>query len=559
MPENSKNKPEKPSNKNLPTYELRSKTTDSPKNTEYSLKPKAKVVHTPIGRGKGSTSKNPDKSGPNAMDNSEIQNSASSITSNTVKTVDFPPRRRKESIDEILNANMSKETQNSSYGSQGSQGSQNKILSVTENSEPQNDLATELNKIKLVINHLINEQSSTGAIPKIPKEMRRTSNIASKQETAKSNTVRVTADDELSSDIESDFQSFLRQRRKAKQQRNKTATSSSEELSDNKSVHSRVRVASSQRSSLTVRNEMDKWGLRFDNSHKSLPIKSFLFRVKTLKDAYGYDSDHVCKYFHLLLSGEPLNWYYQFLSTHRNITWKILKKEILERFRSNQNDLKISNKMQNLKQGKDSFEQFYNEICALNHSLDVPKTDEEIISILRENMDDGIRQRVFSCETSSLTKFLHLCNDAYEDVIKVRQARKDFYNNNKINRISEIDQFSVDDDINILEARLSKIRESKMKSLPNVRVNPILNIDELSIEEIDEIFNQTRSHKLRNNDRLTCFNCEKQGHGFVFCPEDKIGIFCYRCGKRDVKTIDCPKCSDLNGNRSEHQNGSSRS
>lgn len=546
MSDANKNKPSKPPSKTSPSYELRSKTTGD------SLNSRTKVVHTPLGRGRPPTH-DPNKSGPNAIDDSDPKSPTASGT--IAKSTDLPPRRRKESIDKILDENMAKENSSSTQGSRSP--SQNQTITANEK---QIDLAMELHKIKQVINHLINDKTSTGAIPKIPIKFRKSNETLSERANERSKTIqsKTIGDDGSSSDIESDLQSFSRQKRNVREQRNKTVTSSSEELSDNQSVYSRQRANSSQRTSFTVRNEMDKWGLRFDNSNKSLPIKSFLFRVKTLKEAYGYNSAHVCKYFHLLLSGEPLNWYYQFLGKHRNVTWKSLKKEILERFRSNQNDLKISNKMQSLKQGKDSFEQFYNEICALNHSLDVPKTDEEIISILRENMDDGIRQRVFSCETSSLTKFLHLCNEAYDDVIKFRQSRKDYYAS-KSNRINEIEHLSLDDDIDILETKLSKLRESKVKPLPNVRVNPVLKIDELSIEEIDEIFNQTRSHKLRNNDRLTCFNCGKQGHGFVFCPEDKIGIFCYRCGERDVKTADCQKCSNLNDYRSDQQNGSSRS
>lgn len=287
---------------------------------------------------------------------------------------------------------------------------------------------------------------------------------------------------------------------------------------------------------------MDKWNIRFDNLQGGLSIKSFLFRVKTLKNAYGYSSEHVCKYFHLLLSGEPLNWYYQFLGKHRRVDWKKLKREMLERFKTSQSDLKISNKMQNRKQGKDSFEAYYNEVCAMNHSLDFPKSDEEIISILRENMDDGIRQRIFACQTTNLTKFLHLCNDAYDDVCKVRQYRKEYFNS-RSNKINEIDQISLDDDLDVLEAKLSKLRASKPKEIGKPKIHPCLHIYELSLDEIDEVFKQTKIHKLRNNDNLTCYNCFKKGHGFVFCPEEKLDVFCYRCGKRDYKTINCPKCS----------------
>lgn len=41
---------------------------------------------------------------------------------------------------------------------------------------------------------------------------------------------------------------------------------------------------------------------------------------------------------------------------------------------------------------------------------------------------------------------------------------------------------------------------------------------------------------------MKCFNCQEMGHGFRKCPKERVGKFCFRCGKPDVTTNDCVEC-----------------
>lgn len=556
----------------------KAKTKKSPVKSSYALRRRSDIQapkkmgglgRTPnLGRGRG-TPITTTQLGPIRQDKSlPIQSTAALGKKKTPDPEALELQARSQSINDLLNSQLGIQTENTDGGdpsrnsSMASKSSSTSVNASNLQNNPQpvyeGDLVADVNKMKLIINHMLNNKAPSGAIPKNSARMRDHEHRVLDDpigRTTGENAPSSDADDvENDEDLKGEFLEFLKYKRLQKEKVNRknrrsSSSSRSEECnpqpSDHRdsesSDHEPVRQQPNRRNFFNKRNEMDKWNIRFDNLQGGLSIKTFLFRVKTLKNAYNYSSDHVCKYFHILLSGEPLNWYYQFLGKHRRVVWKTLKREMLDRFKTNQSDLKISNRMQNRKQGKDSFEVYYNDICAMNHSLDFPKSDEEIISILRENMDDAIRQRIFSCQTTNLTKFLHLCNDAYEDVCRVRQTRN--YFNSRPSKISEIDQISLDDDIELLEAKLSKLRASKSKEVQTPKVNPFINVDELSLEEIDEIFKQTKTHKLRNNDRLTCFNCHKVGHGFMFCSEDKVGLFCYRCGTRDVKTINCPTCS----------------
>lgn len=43
-------------------------------------------------------------------------------------------------------------------------------------------------------------------------------------------------------------------------------------------------------------------------------------------------------------------------------------------------------------------------------------------------------------------------------------------------------------------------------------------------------------------DEVKCYNCMESGHVFRNCPKERVGKFCYRCGKTDVTTNECTDC-----------------
>lgn len=252
-----------------------------------------------------------------------------------------------------------------------------------------------------------------------------------------------------------------------------------------------------------VRCEIGKWPIKFKGGNG---VK-FFKKVNKLQASYGYSDETIFKYFHLLLEGHAMEWYWQYSDQYPDANYAHFKSEFVRVFRPIETDMALVSQMYARKQGKDSFDSFYNDIVDLNFSLKEPLSDIQLIEILRNNVDDEVRQRIFTFQTRDRIQFYHTANLAYKDVCKSREKRRPF-----------------------VDSRFSK------KS-----VNEI-DFDEMSPNEIEEVsvkFNNWKSKRAS----MKCFNCNSGDHLLAKCPEEIDRFFCFRCGKDGVATPKCPNCT----------------
>lgn len=256
------------------------------------------------------------------------------------------------------------------------------------------------------------------------------------------------------------------------------------------------------------RCEMDRWPIRFDGTG----VQKFIKRLNRLQRSYGYSDETVAKYFHLLVEGKAANWFWIYCDEYEDVDLNHMKVEMGRVFKSEDTDMSLMTRMYERKQGNESFETFYYDILDINYSMKKPLTDPQVIEILRTNMNDEVRQRIFTYETKDRTKYFHKANGAYKDVLRAKEKKKEVFGNSRVRRINEIDF----EDLSTLE-----------------------------IEEISSKLNNWRSKRAP----LTCFNCHSPDHLLRDCPEEISRFFCFKCGLDGYATPKCPKCS-LNSPRS---------
>lgn len=248
--------------------------------------------------------------------------------------------------------------------------------------------------------------------------------------------------------------------------------------------------------------EMDKWRIKFSGGNG---VK-FLKKVDKLQKCYGYEDETIFKYFHLLLDGHALEWYWQFSDQYEISNLAHLKQEFSRVYKPRESDMMLISSMYNRKQNQDTFERFYNDIVDLNFSLKEPLPDTQLIEILRTNMIDEIRQRIFTFETKDRIKFFHKANQAYSDVCNSKDKKKPLYDYKPVRKIHELD------------------------------------FDEMSNSEIEEINSKLTQWKSQRTERK-CYNCHQPGHLLSNCPEEITRFFCFKCGLDGYATPKCPKCT----------------
>lgn len=266
------------------------------------------------------------------------------------------------------------------------------------------------------------------------------------------------------------------------------------------------------------RCEMDKWPIKFNG----IGVQKFLKKLNRLQKSYDYDDITVAKYFHLLVEGRAANWFWLYCDENEDIDLGHMKIELAKAFRSEETDMTLLTRMYERKQNNDSFDTFFYDLLDINFSMKNPLSDIQVIEIMRANMDDEVRQRIFTYETKDRTKFYHKANSAYLDVCKIRQKQRPFYSNQRVNK---------------------KINE--------------INFEDLSEAEIEEISTKVNHWQIK---RATskCFNCKSSDHLMRKCPVPITRIFCFCCGRENITYPQCPDCA-LNRKRSVEEARTSHS
>lgn len=267
-------------------------------------------------------------------------------------------------------------------------------------------------------------------------------------------------------------------------------------------------------------NKLDKWGLKFD--HKRMTVDDFIFRVETFKNSSRCSWQHIFENFHYLVTGKAEQWFWQFRRSTPNGNWNDLRAALIRNFASLDTDSEIIRQMTDRRQEyNESFIDFYDSIIELNFRLTTPKTEIELMEIVRQNVNDQIARLIFNSTVRSMNDLLQLCRRA-EKFISER-------NRKRIGKVSELEN--------------SKDKNSKSHVSIYYQSNANGDHDQISNEDVEALDNLRR-----DTSKYKCWNCETIGHSFIECTRERR-IFCYHCGKVGVITPNCPnpKCHTGNG------------
>lgn len=273
---------------------------------------------------------------------------------------------------------------------------------------------------------------------------------------------------------------------------------------------------------------VDKWGLIFDGNSEHLNVDDFIFRVEYLQKLHGCPWANLLRDFQVLLRGEAREWYWLVIETKEINEWNDLKELLKQEYRTNRSRYEFLRDLEERRQRSgESIDQYFHVMKKLRARLPTPLPENEMIRILKRNMNKNIGQIVFPLR-----------------VYTVEQLRDD---------CKEVEK-------NFIRRDPNPIIPPPKNMLPRRYVSEVS--EELEEEEnlVDEIRFPNRNFRTNpakeNTTGLICWNCRQAGHVYMNCPSEQRNLFCYKCGRKDVITPNCPKCSE-NAGRSMTMTGRS--
>ncbi|KAI8119897.1 hypothetical protein CVS40_8784 [Lucilia cuprina] len=191
--------------------------------------------------------------------------------------------------------------------------------------------------------------------------------------------------------------------------------------------------------------EMHRWNIYFSGDDKELRVDDFIRRVEHIACSQGISLQEVANNLYILLKGQAANWYFQWVQRNRNITWNSLKSALEVQFRSCESDYDLEHKMMNrLQKYNESFDQFYNVILDLNSRMSCPRSDRDLIEIMKRNIASKMLIFVHNSTSNTLPEFLLECRRAERNVLKIETGFNRTLFKPKVNEVEFVDEVSSD-------------------------------------------------------------------------------------------------------------------
>lgn len=267
-------------------------------------------------------------------------------------------------------------------------------------------------------------------------------------------------------------------------------------------------------------SRVEKFGLVFDGNQKRMSVDDFVFRIQYLQRQYKIPDSEMLRDFHLLVKGSALDWFWLQVKTNQVTSWDALTHSLISHYQTPSSYLEIMRDLVERKQQSgESIDDYFHSINRLRSKLEHPITEYEMIRIAKLNLKESLSKMMFSVTVSSVEQLRVQCLEA---------------------------------------ERLFFRREVKPIQGPT-RVQRYANEVHYDQDENDDCAESPDNHEVEAVSGLICWNCREPGHTFMECKATEWNRFCYRCGKPDVITPQCPKCKSGNPRRNAGNPGDQRS
>lgn len=277
-----------------------------------------------------------------------------------------------------------------------------------------------------------------------------------------------------------------------------------------------------------------QWQLKF-SGEKDLSLNDFLDQAEMLARSEGFtDEDLFASILHLL-SGRAYAWYREVYSTL--YSWRQFKQAIRQEFLPEDYEYLLRWEIDNRVQGKDeTFGSYLTAMKGLFKCLERPMSEIDQLYAVRKGLHYSYAMSLATCEIRTLEQLGKICKRIDNTKLLMDRQKHAYIPRNALlepnysipsasrntRQVNAFDDIEPQYDIFAYEGR-------KKSHMP---------------PEKREISTQTvRSTAGNSTGKVICFNCREDGHNYRECYLPKQGIFCFRCGEKDVTSVNCTKCN----------------
>lgn len=275
-----------------------------------------------------------------------------------------------------------------------------------------------------------------------------------------------------------------------------------------------------------------QWKITFSGEDKKvssadLSVHDFVFQVNVQKQVQGIPDVEMLGQISTLLTHGARTWY---LSNYgRFHGWNDFVDALQQRFRPNYSLIDAISELSNRRQKKNETPIAYlNQMVMAIRTLPVNLTEQQQVDLIQRNLLPEVQMAVAPWQPRTVGHLEHILSlmNINRPSEVAQQATKRFFVRKSVNAVQSEESEELEAEIEFTEEEICAVlRARKLKQ---------------NVKKSDAISEEASKPNKRAD--IKCHNCRESGHVFKDCPKPQQGIFCFKCGKDEVKSFECPDC-----------------
>lgn len=287
------------------------------------------------------------------------------------------------------------------------------------------------------------------------------------------------------------------------------------------------------------------WKVTFSGENRKMSdtdvgANEFIYRVNVNKRMQGLSDADILSQVGFLLTHSASTWY--LACQHMFTSWQSFVEAMRRTFLSAYHMIDAMDEISRRTQGKtESARAFLYHMVMLFRALPCGVEEHIQTHIIVRNLLPEIQANVGPWGPTTIAELERILGSMQprslqQTVVENKPpVRRAFVR--KVNAVEDVGEDKGESVFEITEEELCAIRRER-----ETRKNNGVVVPKGTTSAIVKKTDRARPENALRLEDMKCFNCQEMGHSFRKCPKDRVGKFCFRCGKPDVTTNDCVDC-----------------